>query len=70
MNKYRIESHRKPGWDYSNGGDYFLTICIRNRFWHRNYHDHIIRDELEYQRIANYIVNNPRKWDQDKFKKR
>ena len=26
-NKYRIESARLPGWDYSNPGHYFVTIC-------------------------------------------
>ena len=35
--------------------------------WHRSFHDHIIRDEESYQRISNYIVNNPKNWKQDKF---
>jgi hypothetical protein len=26
-NKYRIASARKPGWDYSSAGFYFITIC-------------------------------------------
>ena len=26
-NKYRVESIRKPGWDYSAPGFYFITIC-------------------------------------------
>ncbi|MGR3218205.1 MAG: transposase [Candidatus Anammoxibacter sp.] len=30
-NKYRIESHRMPGWDYSSSGAYFITICVQNR---------------------------------------
>jgi len=189
LNKYRVESHRKPEWDYSGAGDYFLTICIsqmrcilgeiidgkmelndfgeivqneliksidirkelklgefvvmpnhihaiiilsaethgctsvvdtsvhggasvnhdrqmpyrrpksissfvagyksavvsavdnlideqawdipkynrRNKFWQSNYHDHIIRDWDEYDRIAQYIKDNPRKWHQDKY---
>lgn len=29
--KYRIESARMPGWDYSKGGKYYITICTRNR---------------------------------------
>ncbi len=198
QNKYRVESHRKPGWDYSDAGNYFLTICIsgmrcllgevidgkmelndfgeivqneliksidirkelklgkfvvmpnhihaiiilndmgnnsnaghiahiahsaethgrasvrasvrgdvqmpnrrpksissfvggyksavvsavdnfideqaldipkynrRNKFWQSNYHDHIIRDWNEYERIAQYIVDNPQKWERDK----
>jgi len=191
QNQYRIESHRKPGWNYANAGDYFLTICIdqmrcilgvvmdgkmvlndfgiivrdeliksiairkelqlgefvvmpnhihaivilndhannadthgnnahhaephgrasvtgrvlhrrpksissfvagyksavvsavdnlideqaldipkynrRNKFWHSNYHDHIIRTGDEYHRIEHYIKNNPVKWSKDKF---
>lgn len=30
-NKYRIESARLPGWDYSSPGFYFVTICTHNR---------------------------------------
>ncbi len=30
-NKYRIESARLKGWDYSNPGLYFVTICTHNR---------------------------------------
>lgn len=30
-NKYRITSHRKPHWDYSSDGAYFLTICTQHR---------------------------------------
>jgi REP element-mobilizing transposase RayT len=36
-----------------------------NPLWQANYHDHIIRDDLEYQRIMNYIDNNPTNWDAD-----
>lgn len=30
-NKYRIASHRKPGWDYSSDGFYFITLVTQNR---------------------------------------
>lgn len=30
-NKYRIESARLQGWDYSSPGYYFLTVCTHNR---------------------------------------
>jgi putative transposase len=30
-NKYRIESTRLDGWDYSAPGYYFFTICSKNR---------------------------------------
>ncbi len=35
--------------------------------WQERFHDHIIRDEAEYNRIKNYIINNPKKWDKDCF---
>lgn len=35
--------------------------------WHRNYYEHIIRDNQSYQTIANYILNNPAKWAEDKL---
>jgi REP element-mobilizing transposase RayT len=33
----------------------------------RDYWEHIIRNEQSYQRIANYIVNNPEHWENDNF---
>ena len=38
-----------------------------NHFFQPNYHDHIIRNNAEYKRIKNYIINNPLNWDKDKF---
>lgn len=35
--------------------------------WQRNYYEHIIRDERSYERISKYIINNPAKWNDDKF---
>ena len=35
--------------------------------WHRNYHEHIIRTEQSYHLISDYIINNPKKWNDDKF---
>ena len=37
------------------------------KLWHRNYYEHIIRNEQSYQNISNYIINNPQKWEADKF---
>jgi len=36
-------------------------------FWQRNYYDHIIRDQNDYNRIVNYIKDNPTKWENDCF---
>ncbi len=38
--------------------------------WQRNYHDHIIRNPKEYDRISNYINNNPAQWKKGYAKKR
>jgi REP element-mobilizing transposase RayT len=35
--------------------------------WQRNYWEHIIRDEIEYAKISNYIENNPILWENDRF---
>ena len=40
------------------------------RLWQRNYYEHIIRNQLAYNNIANYINNNPVRWDEDKFHKK
>ena len=37
----------------------------QNPLWQSNYHDHIIRDEQEYNKIMEYIINNPLKWNDD-----
>jgi len=37
------------------------------KLWQRNYWEHIIRNENEYQRIAQYIIDNPKKWEHDKL---
>lgn len=38
-----------------------------NHFFQPNYHDHIIRNNESYERIKNYIINNPQKWVEDTF---
>ncbi len=35
--------------------------------WQRNYWDHVIRDDGEYERIAKYIRDNPANWKGDRF---
>ena len=35
--------------------------------WQRNYYEHIIRNEREYQEIFEYIQINPLKWKEDKY---
>ncbi|MEA3349502.1 MAG: transposase [Chloroflexota bacterium] len=35
--------------------------------WQPRYHDHIVRDAGEHERIQKYIRENPQKWDEDRF---
>ena len=37
------------------------------KLWQRSYWDHIIRTEMDYQRITEYIKNNPDVWIADRF---
>jgi REP element-mobilizing transposase RayT len=40
---------------------------VMGKFWQRNYYEHIIRNELAYYNISEYIINNPIKWEEDRF---
>ena len=35
--------------------------------WQREYHDHVIRNQDDYEMIAKYIHENPLRWELDKF---
>ena len=37
--------------------------------WQPKFHDHIIRNSESFERIQNYIENNPSNWKEDKFYK-
>ena len=39
---------------------------VITKFWQRNYHDRIIRDECEMERIWRYIESNPDNWKDDR----
>src|SRR5205085_8950891 len=45
----------------------FTPAPMMGKLWQRNYFEHIIRNEQSYQTICNYILNNPAKWNEDKF---
>ena len=44
-----------------------ITKEIGFPVFQRNYHDHIIRDENEYEKIWNYIETNVSNWVADRF---
>lgn len=36
--------------------------------WQSRYHDHIIRNKSSFKIITNYIINNPKNWNDDTLK--
>ena len=39
------------------------------KLWQRGYHEHVIRDDQDYDRIETYILDNTRRWKDDCFNK-
>lgn len=59
---------------YSNETSKFISLLKRycNReygenIWQSSFHDHIIRDEKDYQKIWEYIDTNVIRWEEDCF---
>jgi REP element-mobilizing transposase RayT len=42
-------------------------IDLPGKLWQRNYYERVIRNVDEYNRIAEYIKNNPQNWRNDKL---
>ena len=40
---------------------------FNKRVWQRNYYENIIRTEEIHLKVAEYIKNNPLKWEEDKY---
>lgn len=40
---------------------------FNGKLWQRNYHEHIIRHHNAYINIAEYIQNNPLRWQEDRY---
>jgi REP element-mobilizing transposase RayT len=36
-------------------------------FWQRNHWEHVIRNDAELARVREYIVNNPARWEEDRY---
>ena len=53
--------------EYIRGVKNKLFPPFNKHIWQRGYHDHIIRNEKEYQKIWQYIDTNPLKWELDKY---
>ncbi len=42
---------------------------FNKRIWQRNYHEHIIRNDVDYLCVAEYTLNNPLTWEDDVLSK-
>lgn len=65
-----IEGHEKnpEGPSVSNVIGYMKRAAsktIGKSIWQTSFHDHVIRNEIDYQKIWMYIEDNPRKWKED-----
>lgn len=40
---------------------------LGENIWQRSFHEHIVRNEKDYLDIWTYIVNNPARWEEDRY---
>ncbi len=52
--------------EYIRGVKQFGWPRFDRRLWQRNYYEHIVRNDDELNRIREYIMNNPLKWELDR----
>lgn len=45
----------------------YVTKQIGYRIWQSRFHDHVIRDQTDYDDIYRYIENNPTQWELDEL---
>ena len=44
-----------------------ITKQLQKPIWQRSFHDHVVRNQEEYERIWQYIEINPLVWEKDLF---
>lgn len=37
------------------------------KFWQRNYYEHVIRNEADLTEVREYILNNAARWNEDDY---
>ena len=52
--KFKVESSRLAGWNYSDNGIYFITICTR---YHNNFLGKIVDEKMECKEAGKIVVN-------------
>lgn len=53
-------------YDYISGVKHQGWHPFNKRLWQRNYWEHIVRNDREYERITAYIKANPSLWTQER----
>ncbi|MCL2563291.1 MAG: hypothetical protein FWE08_04575 [Oscillospiraceae bacterium] len=53
--------------EYIRGVKSDLFPPFNKRIWQRNYYERIIRGEIDYQHVWQYINENPAKWAEDEY---
>ncbi|MCK9220741.1 MAG: hypothetical protein M0P47_11925 [Bacteroidales bacterium] len=56
INQYKASVKR---WCNKHGREFFQ--------WQSRFYDHIIRNKESFNNIINYMTNNPKQWEKDKF---
>jgi putative transposase len=51
---------------YADGVKQLGWPPFRGRLWQRNYYEHVVRDEESLNRIRQYILDNPARWEFDR----
>mgnify|MGYP003309204122 CR=1 FL=1 len=44
-----------------------VSMALGQALWQKSFHDHVVRNEKDYQRIWEYIHTNPMRWAKDCF---
>jgi len=44
-----------------------ITKQLGYSIWQRSFYDHIIRNDVDYTRICQYIDENPSRWSEDEY---
>ena len=50
---------------YIRGVKEFGWPAFPGKLWHRSFYEHVVRDEVDLNRIREYIANNPLNWLND-----
>jgi len=52
---------------YIDGVHNYQWESFHKTLWQRNYHEHIIRSDVSFEKLQSYILTNPLQWRDDVF---